>query len=1006
MLLQHKIKILLIVLFVFSVFFVASLSFDGNSITKKKSEKLEGETVTTSKKVKCENYTVQEAEDKKKSGFDFFGRYGTEGEFSKNGDFTISISPSTSKSNNPVGSDFELYVEKISIVSLLEQNDDLVDSMEKYTVYNSKDYGPDDYRLSKKKSITISRSEVESLASSVTSADADTVLITLKAVKANSDPMCEGTVFYNVEVGLDSFSSAVSEPIEGVETVGDYYIAPVSIDCNNPKDDFEQSYCVGEKGYFNPGTKKTVTVKDKSSDLKRNGGTFKNIRYALKCDAHSIVPSNSSIAKDSASESKYYVNDEILKASHTTSESFGNYTYHYAPGLPTETVPIKVDTTCTETLHVQYGPPVSVKAGICFEYNVKVTSTVVCKASKVPAPKAATYCNPIPKCYHKTGNWTGANAGPNDSFDMCIQQCDGGKYSDYCSQKCYSSIYTVGEKRTSCILDDYSVQQIKSYRKDKNGRQRITTSSNVDKANALIDSINKCLSLEEKSTLKNSHYTMTNYPNVGTSGGINFYGCYYWDESAKEIKWASGIEGNILENSHGKVGNARYAPGRWYGVHRKTSNYAGYSSNDGFMRKAFSSGLCTASCRWDGCSQTEYWNPAQAKADYDENMKVFNDAKTAAEKASTCSEKTTEFTMKVTEYGTYMKSADTLTSKPSGQNIDEKEKLLGKRYVRDYSKCYQTSDINKNEMYQTVWGFPGVWQDAKSMKISFVQVPDSVFISNKFCLPLDAKTVNEKWWTYYYTAQYEHSTTSLTSQTYQDKCMKTTTCTNWVHENDIDWDKDITYNITGSTDNFGHFGWNLDVSCFYAYSTNPTTGKDCKPSIECDSSSGYTVRSVDLSDMFPSPDGETHSADTTGRDTGFNWTKYATNVKKDPNYVSDPIAYLKETQKNEILLRKRGKSTYTNEAELDYRIYLSREDLRNIKKYVTSDSFSYTDYGSRGKFIPNGSVLSYQSNVLRSTTSNGLSVFNSDNILVDESLLKCNNVDNGKCAQFVSEVKE
>ena len=107
---------------------------------------------------------------------------------------------------------------------------------------------------------------------------------------------------------------------------------------------------------------------------------------------------------------------------------------------------------CREDLTITYGPPVSVQAGSCFEYEVKVESKVTCDSviNESGAPNYQKYqvCEPIPIC--ENAYWQSRHqAGPTEEFDECIQQTDGGKYTQKAINKCYKKVYGKTNKKTS-----------------------------------------------------------------------------------------------------------------------------------------------------------------------------------------------------------------------------------------------------------------------------------------------------------------------------------------------------------------------------------------------------------------------------------------------------------------------------------------------------------------------------------------------------------------------------
>ena len=112
------------------------------------------------------------------------------------------------------------------------------------------------------------------------------------------------------------------------------------------------------------------------------------------------------------------------------------YTYNYAPGATpgTQTIDHACERVCQEALKVEYGMPVASKAGLCFEYKVKVTSYVKCETTTTATPPqkpSGQYCNPAPKCVSQEGTLRDLpQAGPTEEFDSCIKACDGGKYSE------------------------------------------------------------------------------------------------------------------------------------------------------------------------------------------------------------------------------------------------------------------------------------------------------------------------------------------------------------------------------------------------------------------------------------------------------------------------------------------------------------------------------------------------------------------------------------------------
>lgn len=641
----------------------------------------------------------------------------------------------------------------------------------------------------------------------------------------------------------------------------------------------------------------------KNTDSKKPGSIEKTEK--LTCE----VPMSKDGVDTSESSGGYYKpeNTKYYYAKEESEEKV-TYKYTYTSGNTKSESANVCSKVCEESVVVEYGPPVVSKAGLCFEYRVRVTSRVVCDSYvKSSPPTKPGVCSPTPFCNYIPG--LTHQGGPNQSFDSCVQNCDGGKYSDACSKQCYEEVY--GDDNTTT---------------DPLAAKTATARA------AQMDYIPFPGYAGE--------YTMNKNGYIGWSNKGNTYGRWYKENEDARTR--------AEHDYYNQAGAGFYLPGR-----------------EGYKLQHYTSGLCQDPCYWSGCSTYSYLNDSEAARDYLNNLNAYNAAIAKCEASASCSTRTSTFTIgasyvdgegktqKVTfPLSTGKANVKTPGNGGNGENLNESifvpsDLTLGENGDYGYTGCYKESSAK--DRYQAAWSFPGTWINNKTGEISFKPITDGAWTEkeDKFCIPLDAQSVNTKWW----------EKIVLDSDCYTESQIKAEVAGN--------------QNIFASTREFGYFGWDFDISCFYAlknetYELDENDKLICEDSTcvgdECDETGfdDYTFRVVDLGNLFPAQknetdankvklDSETANSLNLGRQPGYNWTMGSKNMSdasllensmsnKNDGYIVNPLAYIQKVQSE-------GNRIY-NDNYLDYRIQLDNQALREIREFNKGKSYSDFDDGS------------------------------------------------------------
>ena len=709
--------------------------------------------------------------------------------------------------------------------------------------------------------------------------------------------------------------------------------------------------------------------------------TLKCAYDRVKTGAHDVIKTYTNEYGETIQSTEYYLNKDYYYSYATTVDGEVKYVYNFAPGHTVTDTQQACERTCEEAVKVEYGPPIASKAGLCFEYKVKVTSYVKC-TSKVIAKepeKFDSYCNPAPICYSKRGTLRDLEqAGPKEEFDSCISSCDGGKYTEKCSVKCYNEVYGKENPKLAINYEDAVLSRT----------AMVTDTSLYSQAQCMKDNAEK------------------------------YFGCYVYN--GNEIEWLSDLNYDV-ETVDGKdevvkkdtAWNRRYALGRWYidRVYKKNDGtyrtewdpYANYvrgrtsgykitgikakckddsekcddsdsyiADEHGVYRANRNGSLCGDICHWryvgdaehlagnttglckktlNSVKENDYLNPGTLEKDAIANQKAYEDAVRSCIGTATCSEHTAEFSISLTYDTTtnevkkqntvtfpYNTGPDTLTANKDNNIADKSRSILS------YTGCYANKNAANN--YMTEWSFPGTYIHNKTGEISFKRpdVTDGWYYDDKkFCMPLDADSVNVKWWEWYKLV----NTCYTCSEIESELAGKTGTSNG--------------YNISAKAKKFGYFGWNFDINCFYGLRNEMcNVNKDgcCAPATkESNGVSNYTFRSVATNNLFPNAKAE-NVIDPDKRDIGFNWTSKALSMKND-DYVVDPVKLIEHIENGAAGL-------YSNDStNLDYQFYLTPATLAKIKSYNNNN-----DYASWNGTVDlvNG-IKVYQSNLFRNVGS-------------------------------------
>ena len=665
----------------------------------------------------------------------------------------------------------------------------------------------------------------------------------------------------------------------------------------------------------------------------------------LKCDPFKV--------STNAEGDAYYVNQNKY---YTRKENDPVYADVNGDGVSEEVC----RTTCQEEITVMYGPPVSSKAGLCFEYKVKVVSKVECNATVNESlePTMPSYCEPYPVCNGYVGYTD--QGGPNDDFDSCINTCDGGKYSQKCINKCYKKVYgSTGIKMALDYNDKYNVVNMNS---------GTCNNAKGDENSRWVDIYHEVKRNSSGSYKWNNDGSISWVPD--SSCYWDKLGRYYFHNSSRAERTVLNLQGSDYTSPSGRVYPGKLGSRGQYGYEIKDGGFVAAEN-------------CSETCTWNvngDSNSCQYLNSDEAIRESNERLQEYNNAVSQCIGNASCSTSTAEFTIKVNNKTNKNPNEDNWITYNKATLTGKNNKVDRDNIILDSGDCYGETDTEYD--YMTEWSFPGTWINNKTGEVRYEPTTGTEWHKKegKFCTLLDSADVNRKWW---YWNEVDSKTGCINEGSYKQAIVDE------VNRNQ---------NIKATVRNFGYFSWDFDISCFYSLNSNSaernrvTSDEVCPPPPPSSEDppatvDNYKFRNVTTTELFPGEDGSTTD---TGRDPGFNWSPLATNINN-PDYEVTPTALIKAIQERQNdIYNKVNESQY-----LDYEFVLDRSTINKIRNYNKTDGKNnYTKYNGSTS-IKNG-VTVYKSNLFRY----GGEIYNSNNKL---GTLGCNNQVGNNCEKFTDD---
>jgi hypothetical protein len=625
---------------------------------------------------------------------------------------------------------------------------------------------------------------------------------------------------------------------------------------------------------------------------------------AESCDPFATVEPTSKVTDENyylSQNTKIYYHTKVTNTTYYTDADNNTKTITDGTSAPQDAkYKVSCTRTCQEIVTIQYGPPVASAAGACFQYKVKIKSKVECKGelSDTDLPTKPNVCLPQALCGgHSKGDKLATQGGPNEDFDSCISSCDGGKYTQSCINKCYKKVYKSTSTNNSAsnlalTYEDGLVTKMANAGDATCGIKNQYTAKKIDESGFDIrhGGVND--------TAISQIVAAINDPSSSTKGK------YYWDENGA-INWEPGkCYWDLIGSFYLKSG-MDMAKRTLYNMVNDAS-YGGYDIYTGGYYIKSTSGIngfkagidCNETCKWVGCSKSDYLDDTEAENAYEAAMQTYTSAMTDCKSAASCSETETTADAATFSMKTYYSSKTSSKSQwfnfpysdKNGKNTETNDPAI---IPKQSTTGSNTNNCSKNNV--NISDSNGNLVSATCPYLNSANT--SAGTNSTDCLKYDAYTIKNKTGkiiidqggvcygcndtnngyhymteiTYPGTWERKNGEISYTepknSKVWQfvpnQYCTPLDSAT--VNSEWLDWavlankdqtfakscysaeeikkalgtstsydDKNINWNIRAEITNFGYFKWKFDVSCFYALSGSTIVPVTTKDNKICD----------------------------------------------------------------------------------------------------------------------------------------------------------------------------
>lgn len=200
--------------------------------------------------------------------------------------------------------------------------------------------------------------------------------------------------------------------------------------------------------------------------------------------------------------------------------------------------------TCREDVVVSMDPPVITQSGMCFSYVADIKTKSVCKAEYLkPAPVLHYGCTAPSYCSGGTDK-----GGPNESFDSCVNSCDGGEYTQSCINKCYNKVYGSTEEDTTTTEKKSTTKKVSNTTTDT--KKDTTTKDSENEGVTYLNNLKTNYQFIEPTKLASGY--------IDIGGSVGKVRCYTDTELAVQ-----GVSAEDVYNSKKYLPGGTYANGGW-----------------------------------------------------------------------------------------------------------------------------------------------------------------------------------------------------------------------------------------------------------------------------------------------------------------------------------------------------------------------------------------------------------------------------------------------------------